>query len=60
MPVCHEQLLKVLDLLLEFMAAVGVAHEHAMILELFELHAAMNVGAFAYCLFLGLERLVFD
>ena len=44
----------------KFFATVGVADEHTVVFELFELDAAVNVRTFLNCLFLALKWFVLN
>ena len=58
--ISHEQFLEVVDLFLQFVTTVGIAHQHTVVFELFKLHAAMYVCSLLDSLFLSLERFMFD
>ena len=58
--VSHYQLAEVVYLYHELLATVGVADEHPVVFELFELYAAVDVGAFQHRLFLALKWLVLN
>ena len=60
LPVRHYQLAEVFDLHHKFLASVGVADEHTVVLELFELDAAVDVRTFLNRLFLALKWLVLN
>ena len=58
--ICHEQSLEVVDLHLQLLAAVGLTHVDAVVLEVLELDMRMHIDTFEDGLFARLEMFVFD